>query len=176
MSFGKIHVAFIGARNFSGEFRSLNQLCNMKTPFCIYLSLAVVSNLLAQASSPVLSPKSPTNPSPGYSVVDRGAHHRVWATASFETNLYGRIIVRTNSYTELETGMHYWADGQWKESQELIESYPGGAIARQGQHKVIFAANLATPGAIDVETAAGTRLRSHVLGLSYFGLDSRICG
>ena len=50
----------------------------------------------------------------------------------------------------------------------MIESFPGGAIARQGQHQVIFANDLATAGAIDMQTPDGKRLTSHVLGLSYF--------
>ena len=49
--------------------------------------------------------------------------------------------------------------GQWIESQEVIEGYPGGAVARQGQHQVLFANDLATPGAIDVQTPSG-RFRS----------------
>jgi hypothetical protein len=41
-------------------------------------------------------------------------------------------------------------------------------FARQGPHKVIFASDLATAGAIDMQTPDGKRLRSHIIGLSYF--------
>ena len=68
--------------------------------------------------------------------------------------------------------MHYWENGQWQESKEEIELFAGGATARQGQHKMIFANNLATVGAIDMQTPDGLRLRSHILGLSYFDTDS----
>ena len=105
-----------------------------------------------------------------YSVVERGPHHRVWAKVTWETNASGRVIARTNAYTELASGMHHRDPntGQWLESQEVIESYPGSAIARRGQHQVIFANDLATAGAIDMQTPDGKRLTSHVLGLSYF--------
>jgi hypothetical protein len=62
--------------------------------------------------------------------------------------------------------------GQWTESQELVEAVPGGAIARHGQIQVIFANNLATAGAIDLQTPDSKRLISHVTGLSYFDASS----
>jgi YD repeat-containing protein len=64
--------------------------------------------------------------------------------------------------------MHYLRNGQWQESREVIESYPGGAIAREGQIKALFARNLATAGAIDMELSDGRRLRSHPLLLAYY--------
>ena len=107
-----------------------------------------------------------------YSVIERGPHHRVWERLEYEPAPDGRQIPRPHRYIELATGMHYWDGSQWKESQELIEAYPGGAVARHGQHKVIFTYNLATLGAIDMELPDGNRLRSHVLGLSYFDTAS----
>lgn len=81
----------------------------------------------------------------------------------------GEIITHVHKYTELATGMHYQdANGQWLESKEEIEGFAGGAIARQGQHLVIFANNLNTVGSIDMQTPDGKRLRSNVLGLGYF--------
>jgi hypothetical protein len=52
--------------------------------------------------------------------------------------------------------------------KEKIESSSEGAVARQGQHQVIFANNLNTSGAIDQQTPDGKRLRSNILGLSYY--------
>jgi hypothetical protein len=63
--------------------------------------------------------------------------------------------------------MHYWANGSWSESREIIEPTKDGAIARQGQHKVRFAGNLNTSGAIELTTPDGKRLTSHVLALAY---------
>ena len=105
-----------------------------------------------------------------YTVAERGPNHRVWQRVVSATDALGRVSYMTNSYTELTTGMHYQdpKSGQWVESQEVIEGFPGGAIARQGQHQVIFANDLATAGAIDMQTPDGKRLTSHVLGLSYF--------
>jgi hypothetical protein len=109
-----------------------------------------------------------------YAVTEWGANHRVWQRTTYETTPDGRQIPQIHKYTELATGLNFWnsTTGQWQESQELIESFPGGAIARQGQHKVIFASNLNTAVAVDMEMPDGQRLRSHVLGLSYFDTAS----
>lgn len=108
----------------------------------------------------------------GFQIINQGANHRVWQRVFSETDATGRTVMQTNSYTELASGLNYWKDGQWVGSKEEIEVYPGGAVARQGQHQVIFARNLATAGAIDMQTPDGKRLQSHVIGLSYFDVAS----
>jgi hypothetical protein len=105
-------------------------------------------------------------------VVGRGPHHKVMRTVVAQTNVNGQAFYRTNSYTELATGMHYQENGDWKETKELIEPYEGGAIARFGPHKVSFEANLNASGALNVEMADGQRLRAHILGLRYFDTES----
>jgi RHS repeat-associated protein len=91
-------------------------------------------------------------------ITERGPHHRV-----IERMVGGR----KSSYTEIATGLHYWKDGQWLDSKEEIEIFQGAAMARQGQHQVIFAANLNSPGSIDMVDSSGKRFRSHVLGIAY---------
>jgi hypothetical protein len=103
-----------------------------------------------------------------YAVVERGANHRIWQRTTYETLPSGQTVSHVHQYTELATGLHYLENGQWVESKEVIEAFPGGAVARQGQHKVIFANNLNSAGAIDMQTPDGKRMRSHILGLSYY--------
>ena len=108
-----------------------------------------------------------------WSVTQRDGNSRVWQKTSIELLPSGQTVSQLHQYTELATGMHYQnAKGQWVESQELIEAFPGGAIARQGQHKIIFSNNLRSAGAVDMETPDGKRLRSNVLGLSYLDAAS----
>ena len=124
-------------------------------------AIAGYSQLTSQSSKPVPSDTA-------YSVVERGANHRVWQKISYELGPNGQPVPRIHRYTELATGMNYKdANGQWQESKELIESYPGGAIAQQGQYQVIFANDLNSYGAIDMQTPDGKRLRSNILGLMY---------
>jgi hypothetical protein len=76
----------------------------------------------------------------------------------------------SDTYTVLETGMNYYSEDEraWKPSEEVIEILNGVGVARRGQQKVIFSANLNTEGSIDLLTPDGTRLRASVLALTYF--------
>lgn len=147
----------------------------MKTSSLILFLLVAGSVLLPAA-------QSPSNPARGgkpdqkdvplptpYRVIERGVNHKVWQRETYEKLSNGKIVPSIHKYTELATGMHYKdAKGQWVESKELIESFPQGAIARQGPYQVIFASNLNSAGAIDQLTPDGKRLRSNILGLAYY--------
>src|SRR6266849_615425 len=65
-------------------------------------------------------------------IVERGPDYRVVRTGAGGT------------YTELATGLHYFKDGQWQETQEQIQVAPDGstAYAVQGPHQVTFSANI----------------------------------
>jgi hypothetical protein len=57
-----------------------------------------------------------------YTVVDRGGFYRVWQrTVAFTNTTTGTISERSEGYTELGDGMHYWSDGAWAESKDLID-------------------------------------------------------
>lgn len=101
-------------------------------------------------------------------IVERGPHHKVVHMVGVQTNAQGRTVLRTNTYTELATGLHYQEKGVWKEAYARLEPYENGAAARYGQHKVFFASDLNTVGALQVIMPAGENLKCHVLGLRYF--------
>jgi RHS repeat-associated protein len=103
-----------------------------------------------------------------FNIVDRGPHHRLWNHVTLVTNELQEVSSVTNSYVEMATGLHFWQSNTWTDAQEQIIPAPGGATAWKGQHKVSFAANINTAGAIVMQTPRGTNLHSHVLGLSYF--------
>ncbi len=100
-------------------------------------------------------------------VVERGPHHRVWERTITEKLRNGKTVERKSSFTELANGLHHLKDGQWVESREEIEVFPGGAIARSTAHQVIWSQNINTAGAIDLLTPDGKRFRSHIIGLAY---------
>lgn len=107
-------------------------------------------------------------PVPAPAVLERGAHHRTWELVTTVETPSGKPALRKSSFVELATGLHYQEDGQWREAKEEVESAEGGATARQGAHKVFFAANLNTLGAITLTQPDGSRMRSHPLALAYF--------
>jgi hypothetical protein len=109
----------------------------------------------------------PLSSSP-YSVVERGPHHRVWQSVSSELGPSGETLWRTNSYVELQSGACYQENGVWVDASEGIEVFPEGAVSRHTQHKVVFASNLNSQGAIDLLTPDGKRMRSAPIGLAYY--------
>lgn len=104
-----------------------------------------------------------------YTVVSRGPHHRVWQGVTVQTNAQGAAVYRTNSYTEMQTGMHVWRNSQWQDADETIQIVPGGAVATNGQHQVAVSADINnTNGSVDLLTPDGQHMRSSILGLAYF--------
>jgi hypothetical protein len=128
----------------------------------IYALVAVVSVTTFSALAAELTTRTAPQ------VIEKGPHHRVWSHVTTNTTPDGQAVLKTNRYTELATGLHYRdQNGEWSESQEVIDIVPGGALASKGSHQVGFAANANTPGAVNMLTSDGKRLRSHVLGLTY---------
>jgi len=141
----------------------------MKTlTFAVTLLLFNTLGLQAQTAAGQQT-KSPTLPEPtAYRVVDLGANHRVWQRETYEAGPGGQVMTHVHTYNELASGLNYQdANGQWQESEELIEAFAAGAVARKGAYQVIFADNLNSAGSIDMQTTDGKRLRSNILGLMY---------
>lgn len=130
------------------------------------LALSCATGAVALAQTARTLP--PAAPAGEVRVTDRGPHHRTlsWRVAEPAPGGATRLVERR--VVELAAGLHYQGPrGEWLESREVLESYPGGCVSRQGPVKIIFARNLATAGAVDAEAPDGRRLRSHLLGLSY---------
>jgi hypothetical protein len=88
-----------------------------------------------------------------------------------EPDAAGNVVIRTNSWVQLEDGLNYWdtEKGVWAKAREEIELTASGAIALHGQHRAIFSSNVNDPaGALDIEVQHEVRLRSSVLAISYF--------
>jgi hypothetical protein len=143
----------------------------MKIPwFAVVLLASTVIGTQAQVASAtapaVVKPSGLPAPTP-YAVVSRDAHSRVWERTAYELGPSGQAIPRKKHYTELATGLHYWANGQWVESKEEIDILPGGgAVATKGQHQAYFPGDI-YQGDIELVTPDGKQLRSRPVGLSY---------
>jgi hypothetical protein len=86
----------------------------------------------------------------------------VWQKMIQMTDAQGNPLLQPNpAYVELASGLNFWdaTSRQWLESKEEIDAYAGGAIAQFGQHKVIFASNLNTAGAISLQAPGGKELQ-----------------
>ncbi|MHB9009562.1 MAG: hypothetical protein ACYDC1_21835, partial [Limisphaerales bacterium] len=105
-------------------------------------------------------------------VIERGPHHRVIETTRVGVDRDDRESTRHGRYTELRNGMHYQMDGEWIESEEVIEAYPGGAAALRGPHRVVFPTDLTATEGVDLLTPDSKRLRFRVLGLAWVDADT----
>lgn len=109
-----------------------------------------------------------------YTVAERGPNHRVWQRVVKEPGPAGSTREVKHSYVELATGMHYLQGGAWVDAApEIVVGAAGSALGQRAQHKVQFAPNLKTPGAIEVTTPTGNTLRSHVLGIYFYDWKTR---
>jgi len=80
---------------------------------------------------------------PGYQIVERGQHFAVFRKITTSAAGAGYTVFRTNQFTLLENNLHYLENGQWELSEDIVEPFPGGAVARHGPHQTIFSRNLA---------------------------------
>jgi RHS repeat-associated protein len=152
----------------------------MKTSSTVVVCLAICMALfLAAAQAQNTGTPGGTSQSTGgatqlpaptpYQVVESGLNYNVWQGQTYEVLGNGQTVAHTHQFTELASGLNYQTtvDGPWLPSQELIEPSAGGAVAQQGQSQIIFANNLNTADAIDMQ-GPGVRLRSNVIGLMYY--------
>ena len=114
-------------------------------------------------------------------VLSRGPNSRVVQRTVREVLPDGSVTERLSKYEEVASGLHHWTsagpgakegEGQWSETEEKFEIFPGGAVAH-GQHIVIIGPDLRERGVVDIELG-GHRFRSGLLGLAY--TDSSVPG
>lgn len=103
-----------------------------------------------------------------FQAVSRSANQTVWQRTEYETGPDGVRRPHIQKYVELGSGLNFKKNGVWAPSKAVIEPYTTGSIARQGAYKVIFANNLNTTGAIDMQGPDGKRIRSNIIGLGYY--------
>ncbi|MDE3068896.1 MAG: hypothetical protein KGJ60_15290, partial [Verrucomicrobiota bacterium] len=121
-------------------------------------------------------PPAPTNMVVGYQIGTQDANSCTWLKIVQTTDANGHTVQTTNrAYVELAKGLNYLGtNGQWLPSREEIVAYPGGAVAQFGEHRVIFANNINSSGAIDLQmpqtngSPGGSEMKSDILGLAYY--------
>ena len=95
-------------------------------------------------------------------IVERTIDSATYRRVVLLTNGTGDVTTKTNQLTVLDHGLHYLQDGEFKESQDLVESFPGGAIARYGAYQTIFSPELNVPAAFDIHGPDGKRIQGGV--------------
>ena|SRR5437867_9424130 len=128
---------------------------SVKSPLLPFLS----GTLLYSAS--ILAQVTPF-PNQDYTVIDRGQDFAVYRRTPMLTNDTGLVGAQTNEFTVLDHGMNYLQNGEWHESQDLVESFADGAIARYGAYQTIFSPDLNSEAVFDISTPDSQRIRGGV--------------
>src|SRR6058998_3173092 len=68
---------------------------------------------------------------PGYQIVERGEDYAVYQRVSAVADGASGVTAKTNQFTLLENCLNYFENGEWKESEDVIEPLPDGAVARR---------------------------------------------
>ncbi len=130
-----------------------------------YLPLFLALTAPAFQSHAQIASRQPLPPE--FAVVERGPHHRIIERVVREVSPTGRETMRTNRYTELATGMHYWNAG-WHETVEEIRIVADGGLADRGPHRLWVAGNVNSVPAVELETPDQRVFRTRVLGIAYY--------
>jgi hypothetical protein len=141
----------------------------MKTlSFLTLVSLSLTLSSRAQPSAPASQTVPPVSDT-AFSPASRDFHTTLWQKIEYEEAPTGEWRSHVHRYIETATGLNFFdsTTGTWQPSVENIEPSPGGAVAARGQHKVTFAADLATTGAIKLQMPDGQQLQTELLGLAY---------
>ena len=141
----------------------------MKIPLLLSVVVAATAGLQAQV------PAAATGSAPSrlvvggpYVITSRSSDSRVWERWEEVPGPSGKALLTRHRFEECGSGICYFREDEWRDTEELVEAVPGGAVAQRGPHRVLFQADLATAGAIDLEASDGARLVCHPLLLAYF--------
>jgi hypothetical protein len=78
------------------------------------------------------------------------------------TNAEGNVALRTNRFTVLENNLNYFANGVWQKSDDVIEQFQNGAVARHGPNQAIFSSDLHAGAGFDILASDGKRIAGGV--------------
>ena len=122
-----------------------------RNPVSFYLSIALAS-LVPSASAQQIEPQ----------LVERTIDSATYQRVVLLTNGAGAVTTKTNQLTVLDHGLHYFQDGEFRESQDLVERFPDGAIARYGAYQTIFSPELNVPAVFDIRGPDAKRIAGGV--------------
>lgn len=145
----------------------LLQISLMKTRF-LFASAILFIVISSRGQISAQTPAAPQDTS--YAVTARGPHTSVWERTTCSQLASGQWVTNVQSYVETSTGLNFFDSntGQWQPSSAQIAPSGSGFAALNCQHKVTFAADLATTTeGTALKTPNGQQLNMHLIGLSY---------
>lgn len=99
--------------------------------------------------------------------VEAGPHHRVQQTIEVRTNKLGAQVIKTNTFTELATGLNILENGQWQRAEPQLVIQNDKVVFAGAQHAAVIQGNLNHAAPFEVTAPEGTVLKSRPYGLAY---------
>ena len=129
---------------------------------------------LSQASLQALMATMLPDGSLPAAIKERAQDHRRWERITIETNRFG-LKARTNSWVELQSGMHYRSPetGEWIESSPEIIITNNGAIGQGAPHQARFSVNISSPVGVEVRKPDNQQLKLRILGMAFYDFIKR---
>lgn len=131
------------------------------------LAAGVLTSLQNFAQDVSLSPNAPGIPDRS-EIIERGQDFAVYRSIQTFVDSEGVVSFKTNQFSLLENGLNYLDNGVWKESEDVIEPFPDGAVARRGPNKAVFSPDLNAAAVFDIEGSDGRRVRGGVRQIQQF--------
>ncbi len=111
-------------------------------------------------------------PDTAFQVADRGQDHATFQAITQSRDSTGNGVIRTNQFTLLENSLHYFDQGEWKLSEDLIESSTAGAQAVRSPHKAAFSDDLNVKAVFDIQAPDGRWMRGGVRAIQLTDVSS----
>lgn len=164
---------------------------------CCFVCLVGVNEDLSRGNAQSIDPEftrpvsrtKPENPNrrmsrpAEFQIRDIGPNHRVWTSNSRKSEPNGRVITHRSRFVELSSGMNHESvssrdsgagsasdtGANWIESRAEIALIPDGAVVREAQQRLWFAADLGDPrGVLQIDSEDNLCWRAAPLALAYF--------
>jgi hypothetical protein len=131
------------------------------------IALGGGTSLHSQTSS-ASDPATDSSAVAPYVVSEVDPNQRIWNKVTLSVDVNGREHLKTNSYTEIATGMLHPVGGKLVASTDQIQITATGGQATNAMQHARFLGNINSSGAIDITMPDGRHLTSNPLGISYF--------
>src|SRR4029077_14173317 len=141
---------------------------SMKTFSLVALTISVAALISTDAQpAPVGASSAERMQQAGYQAVQRAQNKTVWSRAVLVTNELGAISLRTDSFTEIGSGLTRLQSAHYVPAAPELTITNGGILAHGAGHLAFFADNLNTRTPCQIKMPNGQWLKTRFIGLAY---------
>ena len=109
-----------------------------------------------------------------YQITSQARDSALWQATESWTNAAGVVMTRTNSFTQLETGLNFWDPNAlaWTPSNPELAVAGQLVTASRTAHAVAFGDSLYSTPLADITLPDGQHFKEQLLGVSYYNTET----